>query len=163
MAQSAYQGTSRKGRHKTVFSSMPCSCIYYAKLSYIAVILSCPLRVSWLTDSIPSLHSPIQIHSELFSEAAPRAAHAQWSQIQGFTVSLAAVFPSRNINKLTVGQNNTLTTTGIKSWPSIFAIPSKEWIWSYLCQQSSIQLALKSRVGPNVAIINYCLNYHFFI
>lgn len=48
--------------------------------------------------------------------------------------------------KMTVEQNNTLTT--IKSWPSISAVPPTELIWSHLCQQSGIQLTLKSRVGP---------------
>lgn len=50
--------------------------------------------------------------------------------------------------KLTAGQNNTLTIISIKAWPSISAIPPKELIWSHLCQQSSAQLTLKSRVGP---------------
>lgn len=50
--------------------------------------------------------------------------------------------------KLTVGQNNTLSTISIKSWRSISAVPPTELIWSHLCQQSAIQLTLKSRVGP---------------
>lgn len=49
--------------------------------------------------------------------------------------------------KLTVGQTNTLSTVSIKSWRSISAVPPRELIWSHLCQQSSIQLTLKSRVG----------------